>query len=317
MSTDVPRDPLATFTLTQLAYVVAVETHGHFGRAAAACAVTQPTLSMQIGKLERALGVTLFDRTRSPVRATDAGRPVIDQAREVLRAAARIPEICEEGRGVVAGELRLGVIPTLAPYLLPRILDDLARRNPQLALSVEEMVTSTIVTELRDETIDAGLVASPLGEPGLVERSLFVEPFVAYVSPGHRLASRAAVTPDDLSLDDLWLLSEGHCFRTQSIAVCAERARAAPPLRARVESGNLETLKRLVERGDGMTLLPALAADDLPSEEQRALVRPFAGAPPVREVRLVRRRTDLKRRLVDALVDAVLEALPPELRGAS
>jgi len=317
MSTDVPRDPLATFTLTQLAYVVAVETHGHFGRAAAACAVTQPTLSMQIGKLERALGVTLFDRTRSPVRATDAGRPVIDQAREVLRAAARIPEICEEGRGVVAGELRLGVIPTLAPYLLPRILDDLARRNPQLALSVEEMVTSTIVTELRDETIDAGLVASPLGEPGLVERSLFVEPFVAYVSPGHRLASRAAVTPDDLSLDDLWLLSEGHCFRTQSIAVCAERARAASPLRARFESGNLETLKRLVERGDGMTLLPALAADDLPSEEQRALVRPFAGAPPVREVRLVRRRTDLKRRLVDALVDAVLEALPPELRGAS
>ena len=317
MSTDVPRDPLATFTLTQLAYVVAVETHGHFGRAAAACAVTQPTLSMQIGKLERALGVTLFDRTRSPVRATDAGRPVIDQAREVLRAAARIPEICEEGRGVVAGELRLGVIPTLAPYLLPRILDDLARRNPQLALSVEEMVTSTIVTELRDETIDAGLVASPLGEPGLVERSLFVEPFVAYVSPGHRLASRAAVTPDDLSLDDLWLLSEGHCFRTQSIAVCAERARAAPPLRARFESGNLETLKRLVERGDGMTLLPALAADDLPSEEQRALVRPFAGAPPVREVRLVRRRTDLKRRLVDALVDAVLEALPPELRGAT
>jgi len=317
MSTDVPRDPLATFTLTQLAYVVAVETHGHFGRAAAACAVTQPTLSMQIGKLERALGVTLFDRTRSPVRATEAGRPVIDQAREVLRAAARIPEICEEGRGVVAGELRLGVIPTLAPYLLPRILDDLARRNPQLALSVEEMVTSTIVTELRDETIDAGLVASPLGEPGLVERSLFVEPFVAYVSPGHRLASRAAVTPDDLSLDDLWLLSEGHCFRTQSIAVCAERARAASPLRARFESGNLETLKRLVERGDGMTLLPALAADDLPSEEQRALVRPFAGAPPVREVRLVRRRTDLKRRLVDALVDAVLDALPPELRGAS
>ena len=317
MSTDVPRDPLATFTLTQLAYVVAVETHGHFGRAAAACAVTQPTLSMQIGKLERALGVTLFDRTRSPVRATDAGRPVIDQAREVLRAAARIPEICEEGRGVVAGELRLGVIPTLAPYLLPRILDDLARRNPQLALSVEEMVTSTIVTELRDETIDAGLVASPLGEPGLVERSLFVEPFVAYVSPRHRLASRATVTPDDLSLDDLWLLSEGHCFRTQSIAVCAERARAASPLRARFESGNLETLKRLVERGDGMTLLPALAAVDLPSEEQRALVRPFAGAPPVREVRLVRRRTDLKRRLVDALVDAVLEALPPELRGAS
>ena len=323
-----PREPLlADFTLTQLSYVVAVDTHGHFGRAAAACDVTQPTLSMQIGKLERALGATLFDRTRSPVRATDVGRLVVDQARDVLRSAARIPEICEDGRGVVAGELRLGVIPTLAPYLLPRFLDDLTRRNPRLELSVEEMVTSAIVTGLRQETLDVGLVATPLGEAGLTERVLFVEPFVAYLNTEHRLAERATLTPDDLSLDDLWLLSEGHCFRAQSIAVCAERAhereRGRPrdgegdarscTRRARFESGNLETLKRLVERGEGMTLLPALAAADLASESQRALVRPFAEPAPAREVRLVLRRADLKRRLVDALVDAVTAALPAEL----
>jgi LysR family hydrogen peroxide-inducible transcriptional activator len=322
--------PLAHLTLTQLSYVVAVDTHGHFGRAAAACNVTQPTLSMQIGKLERALGVTLFDRTHAPVLPTSVGRLVVDQARDVLRSAARIPEICEETRGVVAGELRLGVIPTLAPYLLPRFLDDLTRRNPRLELSVEEMVTSAIVTGLRQETLDVGLVATPLGEAGLIERVLFAEPFVAYISADHRLAARATLTPDDLSLDDLWLLAEGHCFRAQTIAVCSERARhdrarhgddgerpddrtRSCTRRARFESGNLETLKRLVERGEGMTLLPALAALDLSSEAQRALVRPFARPAPAREVLLVRRRADLKRRLVDALVEAVLRALPEEL----
>ena len=334
---------LADLTLTQLSYIVAVDTHGHFGRAATSCGVTQPTLSMQIGKLERTLGVTLFDRTRSPVLPTEVGRLVIDQAHDVLRSAARIPEICEETRGIVSGELRLGVIPTLAPYLLPRFLDDLTRRNPLLELIVEEKVTSSIVTGLRQETLDVGIVATPLQEPGLVEQVLFAEPLVAYLSPGHRLAALTEVTSGDLSLDDLWLLAEGHCFRALTIAVCSERAGHARPRgggdglarlgpardarvsddgerderslarRARFESGNLETLKRLVERGDGMTLLPALAADDLASESQRALVRPFAAPVPTREVRLVRRRADLKKGLVEALATAVIGAVPPEL----
>ncbi|HEU4563685.1 MAG TPA: LysR substrate-binding domain-containing protein [Gemmatimonadaceae bacterium] len=320
---------LADLSLTQLTYIVAVDTHGHFGRAAAACHVTQPTLSMQIGKLERALGVTIFDRSRSPVLPTDVGRLILDQAHEVLRAAARIPELCAESRSVVAGELRLGVIPTLAPYLLPRFLDDLTRRNPQLELAVEEMVTSAVVAGLRQETLDVGLIATPLDEPGLTERVLFAEPFVAYISAGHRLASRETLTPDDLSLDDLWLLSEGHCFRAQMIAICGERAgrgrrrpRDGAPddmrsctRRARFESGNLETLKRLVERGEGMTLLPALAVDEMMHESQRALVHPFAHPAPTRQVRLVQRRADLKRRHVDALVDAVMRALPAELRA--
>lgn len=324
-----PEPRLADVTLTQLSYIAAVDTHGHFGRAAAACRVTQPTLSMQIGKLERTLGVTLFDRTRSPVVPTDVGRAVIAQAREALRAAARIPEICHEADGVVAGELRLGVIPTLAPYLLPRFLDDLTRRNPQLELAVQEMVTSEALEGLRQETLDVALVATPPEEPGFTEEILFAEPFVAYISPGHRLSSRAALTPDELSLDDLWLLSEGHCFRAQAIGVCTERTRpltegsragdpedapASCTRRARFESGNLETLRRLVERGEGMTLLPALAVSELATDAQRALVRPFVAPAPVREVRLVRRRADLKRRLVGALADAILRALPAELR---
>lgn len=319
---------IADLTLTQLSYVAAVDSHGHFGRAAAACEVTQPTLSMQIGKLERALGVTLFDRTRSPVVPTDVGRQVVAQAREVLRSAARIPEICGDNQDLVAGELRLGVIPTLAPYLLPRFVGALTREHPLLELSVQEVVTSEALAALRRESLDAVLVATPPGEGGLADRVLFVEPFVAYVGPGHRLAGRRVLSPDDLSLDDLWLLSEGHCFREQAVRVCAERGRVPVaasgatgallpgPRRARFESGNLETLKRLVERGDGMTLLPALAAEEL-SDAQRALVRPFAAPAPAREVRLVVRRTDLKRRLVDALAEAVIGALPPGVTGAA
>lgn len=315
-------------TLTQLAYIVAVDAHGHFGRAAAACGVTQPTLSMQVGKLERQLGVTLFDRTHAPVVPTDVGRRVVRQAREVLRATARIPEICAESDAAVAGELRIGVIPTLAPYLLPRFLHDLARRHPQLELTVAELVTDDVAAGLRDETLDVGLVATPLAEPGFTEVPLFREPFVAYVHSAHRLAHQELLTPDDLSLDDLWLLSEGHCLRTQSIALCGERSRERPegPVpagelpstrRTRFESGNLETLKRLVERGTGMTLLPWLAAAELGPEDAAASVRHFAEPAPSRAVRLVQRRTDLKRRLVDALVEAIARALPSELAPPS
>lgn len=311
-------------TLTQLGYVVAVDTHRHFGKAAESCHVTQPTLSMQLRKLERALGVVLFDRSRTPVVPTDAGRVVAAQARVALREAARVADIVDAGRGVVAGELRIGVIPTLAPYLLPRVVDDLARVHPHLELVVEERVTDDVLAALRRDTLDAGLIASATGESGMVERSLFREPFVGYVGAGHRLAGRRQITGDDLSLDDLWLLTEGHCFRSQVVRLCSERSRrhhlhvgepaaAASCAATRFESGNLETLKRLVERGRGMTLLPALAAAELPTAAQRALIVPFAGSVPARDVRLVRRRAYLKKHLVDAFVRAVLDAVPASM----
>ena len=312
-------------TLTQYSYVVAVHTHGHFGRAAEACNVTQPTLSMQIRKLERTLGVTIFDRSRMPVVPTDLGMQIVEQARVVLREAARIPELRDEARGVVTGELRLGVIPTLAPYLLPRFLHELADRYPGLELVVEERITTDVIDGLRRETLDAGLIATPQEQVGLLEQVLFSEPFYAYVSPSHRLAGRDVIRTSDLSLDDLWLLSEGHCFRTQAVALCNARAgrgkrghrgAGACTRVARFESGNLETLVRLVERGDGMTLLPALATTDL-TGARRALLKPFVPPVPARDVRLVRRRAYLKRQLVDAVMETLLRALPPEVQRSS
>lgn len=315
---------LGSVTLTQLAYLVAVDTHRHFGAAAAACNVTQPTLSMQLAKLERALGASLLDRGRGPVIPTEVGRAVIAQARVVLREATRLADLRAAVGGPLAGEVRIGVIPTLAPYLLPRTLPELRRRHPGIELVVEERLTGEIVDAVRRDLLDAGLVATA-APADLAERRLFTEPFVAYVSADHRLACKAAVRTADLSLDDLWLLAEGHCFRAQAVRLCRQRSRgmrgAGPPAGepactagARFESGNLETLARLVEGGSGMTLLPALAAEDLRSDAQRRLVRPFAAPAPSRDVRMVRARVAARGRLADAVADVLLDVLPAFLR---
>ncbi len=311
-------------TLTQLGYAVAIDTHRHFGAAAAACHVTQPTLSMQLRRLEDALGFALFDRTHAPVVPTEAGRLVVEQARVVLREAARLGEIRDALAGVVAGELRLGVIPTLAPYVLPQLVPALRVRHPALELVIEERVTDEIVAGVRAGRLDAGLVASSARGTDLADRVLFTEPFVGYVSEGHRLARRAVLAPDDLSLDDLWLLAEGHCLRVQAVQLCRSRGRgvaagAATPgtatSSARFESGNLETLTRLVEGGEGMTLLPALAAAGLRTAAQRRLVRPFRNPAPSREVRLVQPRRQRRAALIAATVDVLLSVVGPSLVG--
>lgn len=312
-------------TLTQLAYAVAIDTHRHFERAARACDVTQPTLSMQLQKLETTLGVTLFDRSRTPVVPTDIGVVLIEQARVVLREAARIGELRDTAHGTIAGELRLGVIPTLAPYLLPDVIEVLAERHPLLELVVEERVTEAVLDGLRDDTLDAGLVATSVDAPGIIGRTLFREPFFGYVSPAHRLAGRAHLSVDDLSIDDLWLLAEGHCLRTQAVTLCRQRTRrndasaAANAVSctrmARFESGNLETLKRLVERGAGMTLLPALAAAALTSNAQRRLLIPFADPAPGRVIRLVRQRRHVRQHPVRAVVAIIREVVTAVLSG--
>ncbi|MEP6508165.1 MAG: LysR substrate-binding domain-containing protein [Gemmatimonadales bacterium] len=307
----------SSITLTQLSYAVALDTHRHFARAARACNVSQPTLSMQLQKLETALGATLFDRTRTPVIPTDIGIALLDQARVALREIARLGDMRDAYTGTIAGELRLAVIPTLAPYLLPAVLELLGIRHPQLELVVEERVTESVLEGLRDDTLDAGLVATDVDTPGVIGRTLFHEPFFGYVSQSHRLAGRQRLAVSDLLLDDLWLLSEGHCLRTQVVTLCRQRrsggsgrARNSAPgctRVARFESGNLETLKGLVERGVGMTLLPGLAASGLATNAQRRLLVPFADPVPGRSIRLVRGRRHLREHLVRAVVAIVRE----------
>lgn len=295
-------------TLAQLQYLVALDTHRHFGDAAVACDVTQPTLSGQLRRLEDELDVELIDRSRQPVVPTAAGERIVKEAREVLAARDRLANSATEIQDRVTGTLRLGLLPTLSPYLLPLLLPTLETAYPELSLVLREWPTHEILDALHADTLDAALIATDEAGPDLHDRMLFTEPFVGYVAPSHRLADRTQLTPADLSIEDLWLLSEGHCFRDQVLQVCG-RAPSVPQAAAQFESGSLETLVRLVRNSGGMTLLPRLATHHMPETERSSFVIPFADPAPTRDVRLVTRRRH-KQRLVDALVETLRNTLP-------
>lgn len=292
-------------TLTQFKYVVAMDDYRNFTKAAEHCLVTQPTLSAQVQKLERDLGVEIFDRSASPIRPTETGRRVIRQARVVLGEMGRLRELVR-GNDEVAGELHVGVLPTLAPCILTRFMAELTARYPELRLRVVELHTEEIVNRLEKGQLEAGLLATPTDSRTLKERPLFREPFVAYLSDDHRLWGSKTVQADQLRRGELWLLRDGHCFREHVLELCTEMAwegTAAPALR--FESGNLETLKRLVETKGGMTLLPQLVLYGM-DEERRARVRPFQEPVPTRTIRLVHRETGVETAILDAFADGLL-----------
>jgi LysR family transcriptional regulator, hydrogen peroxide-inducible genes activator len=303
--------------LAQLEYAVSLADHGHFGRAAAACGVSQPALSMQLRTLERQLGITLFDRSTSPIKPTDVGALVIEQARTMLGDGAALVDLPSRITGRIEGELTLGVLPTLAPYLLPRALPVLARKHPALRLVVEELPTPVVLERLRNGAIDAGLIATIPHVEGVRHRALFREPLLLYVHARHPLAGRKRVRPDELAPEDAWLLSDEHCLRSQSLALCRDRSGATGAScvsTVRFESGNVETLRRLVEGGEGFTLLPWLAVPRPAPRNVRVI--PIGPPSPSREVRLVQRRQFLKAHLIEAVLQALLADLPSECARA-
>ena len=302
-----------TLTLTQLEYLVALDQHRHFGKAAKACHVSQPTLSMQIQKLETELGVVFFDRSHQPLLPTSEGSSLIQQARVVLSEARRLNHLSQEDCKELKGELRLGVIPTIAPYLVPLFVEHMAKTYPKLSLHIDELQTHQIISSLDNETLDVGLLATPLKVEGLEEEKLFLEPFLLYVNTAHPLAKRKLLSEDDLDGSELWLLGEGHCLRTQILRFCSLRSSQPVFRNIRFEAGNLETLQRLVESGSGYTLLPWLAAQR--PHPQGVTLIPFRQPLPQRQVSLVWRRTQLKKRSIDALAGAILATLPATLRA--
>jgi len=304
-------------TLTQLDYIVAVDTYRHFATAAEACHVTQPTLSMQIQKLEDELDVRVFDRSKQPVVPTETGMAILAQARDVLRAARRIPEIVSESKENFRGDLKIGIIPTLAPYLLPYFIGEFIGKYPAVSVQIQELVTEQIIERLRTGLIDVGLVVTPLSEMGITEIPLFEEPFVVYASDSHPLLAKPSVSPADLHAEGLWLLTEGHCFRNQVMQLCGADRQANSTSALRYETGSLETLIKLIDKQGGFTLLPYLATVDM-DDTRRLRLRPFdrsAGAAPqpVREVSIVMHRSFLKRKLIDAFKTEILAHLPAEL----
>ncbi|MFT3843749.1 MAG: LysR substrate-binding domain-containing protein [Lacibacter sp.] len=301
-------------TFTQLEYLVAVDTYRHFATAAAHCFVTQPTLSMQLQKLEDELGIKLFDRSKQPVIPTEAGIEIIAQARRILQEKSVIQELAQNKKGVLTGELRIGIIPTLAPYLLPLFAKSFNKKYPSVKLIVHEMMTEYIIRRLREGRIDAGLLVTPLQENGIKEDVLFYEELLVYVSPKNAAYKKQYVLAKDIDPDKLWLLEEGHCFRSQIVNLCELKKASETGSQFEYEAGSIETLRRMVELNDGITILPELSTLDM-SPDQQKLVRRFKKPAPVREVSMVVHRDFMKKRLKQALKDEIILAVPDKFKS--
>ncbi len=309
---------LAQVTLSQMRYAVAVEDGRSFRHAAERCHVSQSGLSMQLGKLEELLGIVLFDRGKKPLLVTPEGAPALAQMRAVLRETERLGQVVAEG-DEPAGRFRLGVIPTMAPTMLPLFLGRFASSYPRIELMVEELKTEDVIARLRADTLDAGLVATPLGVAGLREEVLGRERLHAYLPSGDPLLRHKNVSQAALSERELWIMPEGHCFRSQVLSYCGADPRPKPA-RIQFESGSFETLVRLVDEGLGATVLPELVVRALPASRRKRQARPLVAPTPVREIGLVTARSHLRRRVTEALAAEIRrgldEALPPVSRGA-
>ncbi len=309
---------LSQVTLAQMRYAIAVDDAHSFRQAAERCHVSQPGLSMQIGKLEGLLGLVLFDRSKKPLLVTPEGVPALAQMRTVLRETERLGQVVAEG-DEPAGRFRLGVIPTLAPTVLPLFVGGFAAAHPRVELAIEELKTEEAIARLRSDTLDAGLVATPLRVAGLREEVLGLERLLAYLPLGDPLLRRKTVSQTALSERELWIMPEGHCFRSQVLSYCGAEPRPRPA-RIQFESGSFETLVRLVDEGLGATVLPELVVRALPAARRKRQVRPLVAPAPVREIGLVTARSHLRRRVTDALVTAIraglAEVLPPTSRSA-
>ena len=304
-------------TLTQLSYVVAVDRYRHFATAAEKSYVTQPTLSMQIHKLEDELGVTIFDRSKSPVIPTEIGEKIIEEAKQMLKQAKHIEDLSSLQEDELRGTFRIGIIPTVAPYLLPLFLRNFRQKYPDVKLIFEEVVTEELLDLLDQDHLDIGVIATPADRGNIFEEDLYYEPFMGYVSNDHPLASKERLSVEDLEVSNLWLLNEGHCFRDQTVKLCKKfRKDNLEENQIEFESGNLETLKQLVEQNFGMTLLPYLAKNQINDRCAKAHLRYFDDPVPRRKVRVVYGREYLKKNIIEAFKKEVLDVIPGELQQA-
>ena len=288
-----------TITITQLKYVLAVAEHKNFTLAADKCFVTQPTLSMQIQKIEEELNIQIFDRTKKPIQLTDIGQKIVNQAKNIVNEADRIQDIVEQQKGFIGGEFRLGIIPTIMPTLLPMFLNNFIKKYPKVKLIIEELNTDEIITKLNNGHLDAAIAATPLEEEKIKEIVLYFEPFVAYIPESHQHYQKQEIEVTDLNLDEILLLQDGHCFRDGILNLCKNNSRNEIN-HFQIESGSFETLIKLADEGLGTTLLPYLHTLDLKDSDKTKL-RHFKEPKPAREVSLIFPKSELKIHIIDAL----------------
>jgi LysR family hydrogen peroxide-inducible transcriptional activator len=297
-------------TLQELKYLVALADHGHFGKAAEACFITQSTLSTQIKKLEDFLGVTLFDRSLKRVTPTPIGREILQAARNIVEESERIRVLARHAQDPMARTIHLGVIPTLGPYYLPHALTLVHKKHPDLRMLLREEMTPQILEHLIDGKLDAGLLALPVTDDSLRVEPLFYEPFFAALPAGHPLAKQSTLKVADIMAEKLLLLDEGHCLRDQALDVCGTGSRG----REEVRATSLETLRQMVGMGLGLTLLPALAVDAGPRASKKSVeIRPFKAPPPGRTIGLVWRKRAPFPETFERLAATLMATLPAEV----
>ena len=286
-------------TITQLQYVLAVAEYKNFTLAAEKCFVTQPTLSMQIQKVEEELGIQIFDRTKKPIQMTEIGQKIVNQAKNIVNEADRIHDIVHQQKGFIGGEFRLGIIPTIMPTLLPMFLNNFIKKYPKVKLIIEELHTEDIIFKLNNGHLDAAIAATPLNEEKIKEIVLYFEPFVAYIPENHGVFNKKEIEISDLNLDEILLLQDGHCFRDSILNLC-KNDKNLENNHFKIESGSFETLIKLADEGLGTTLLPYLHTLDLKEKDQVKL-RHFVEPKPAREVSLIYPKNELKIHIIDAL----------------
>ncbi len=300
-------------TLTQIEYVLAIAEHGSFVEAARKRYVTQPALTTQVKNLEEELGVMIFDRTKKPIIPTTIGKQIIEQAKEVANQSRKLHDLVGEYQRVEKGDLSIGIIPTISPYLVPLFINNFSENNKDISVSVSEEITEQIIHKLKNGQLDVGIIATPIESTGIINVPLYYEKFYAYVSRSNSNYPKPDINIGELNINDIWLLKEGNCFRDQVMNICNQSKKEAFKENFRFESHSIESLKRVVEAKNGMTLIPELSLATI-SSKNMDMVKDLTGTIPIREISLVVTRQFLKRRLIDRLMYSIQECLPEELK---
>ncbi len=299
-------------SLVQLEYIIAIDTYRHFVAASQKCFVTQPTLSMQVKKLEEDLGVIIFDRTRQPIIPTEIGKKIIAQARITIAESKKIKEIISDYSDSISGKLIIGIIPSLAPYLLPLFIGSFTKKYPDVHIKVIELLTEDIIKQLKKDEIDVGILVTPLNEKIVIEEPLFYEEMLLFVNKKHPFARIEVINPKELVGPELWLLDNGHCFRSQVINLCGNSTKSSINHHFEYASGSLETIKKLVEIDGGYTILPELAIAQN-TDNSFATIRHFISTTPLREVSFAYTRNYSKKKLLSLLSNEIKKSVPKKL----
>jgi len=303
-------------TITQLEYIIAVGTYGSFSEAASKCLVTQPTLSMQIQKLESELDAIIFRRDKFPINPTDIGTKIIEQAKHIIKEKERMNVIIQTEKGEFVGSFKVAIIPTISSYLLPMFLSNFTKKYPNIELIIDEVTTDEVISGLGKRYFDIGIIALRSSIGNIVSESLYYEPFIAFIPPDHKLMKKSKINQDDLNVNDFLLLKEGHCLRDQALSVCRtlENDWIEKNNKVIFESGNLETLIKLVDQKFGMTLLPYFAAKNIKERRKNNQLKEFNNPVPKREVGIIYANTFSKKHFLNAIKEEILKVIPIEFK---